>query len=288
MVSPAVAAQDGLVPGHGTRVEIACDESGSEGGKLVGGTTDVLAHASVVVDHEVAAAWLDEVRLRARSPASEVKASVVLRVQNRAVLRDLLGPAGPFWAAGTPAAHVHLVEKRYLLVVRFLALLGLDGPDDPAPEDVHRVLDGDWDGVLTAFNDLLRARERASLLDPLGPALAAVVGHWSRDCSVVVDVVHDEHRTLREAGPVRLRALCDPVGLLGEVRFVDSRDDARVNLADFLAGTARRVASEVLAGRDDDGVAELVELVRPFVGAASTWGDPVSWAVLAPRTVVSH
>jgi hypothetical protein len=276
------------VPGHELRVEIACDESGSEGGKLVGGTTDVLAHASVVVDRALAAACLDEVRLRARSPAEEVKASVVLRVQNRAVLRDLLGPAGPFWADGAPVAHVHLVEKRYLLVVRFLALLGLDGPDDPAPGDAHRALDRAWDGVLTAFNDLLRARERATLLDPLAPALAAVVAHWSRDCSVVVDVVHDEHRTLRESGPARLHALCASVGLLGEVRFVDSRDDARVNLADFLAGTARRVASEVLAGRVDDDIAELADLVRPFVGVSSTWGDPVSWALLAPRVVASR
>jgi hypothetical protein len=269
-------------------VEIACDESGSEGGKLVGGTTDVLAHASVVVDRDLATAWLDEVRLRARSPAEEVKASVVLRVQNRAVLRDLLGPVGPFWSDGAPSAHVHLVEKRYLLVLRFLALLGLDGPDDPAPGDVHRALGDDWDGVLTAFNDLVRLRERATLLDPLGPALAAVVAHWSRDCSVVVDVVHDEHRTLREGGAARLRALCAPVGLLGDVRFVDSRDDARVNLADFLAGTARRLASEVLAGRVDDDVAELVELVRPFVGGSSTWGDPVSWALLGPRAVASR
>ena len=271
------------MPADGPRVEIACDESGSEGGKLVGGTTDVLAHASVVVDHDLAAAWLDEVRVRARSPAEEVKAGVVLRVQNRAVLRDLLGPDGPFWLGAEPAAHVHLVEKRFLLVRRLLALLELDGPADPSAAEVHAVLDGAWDGVLGAFNDLLRVRERAAMLDPLTPVLAAVVGHWSRDCTVVVDVVHDEHRTLREGGLDRLRALSAPLGLLGEVRFVDSRHDPRVNLADFLAGTARRVASEVLAARVDDGTAELADLVRPFVSPASTWGDPDSWAVLAPR-----
>ena len=285
MVPAAPGAQDEGVPG--ARVEIACDESGSEGGNLVGGTTDVLAHASVVVDHDLAAAWLDEVRRRARSPAEEVKANVVLRTQNRAVLRELLGPAGPFWSGDQPVAHVHLVEKRYLLAGRFLTLLGLDGPDDPPLAAAYPALDADWDGVLAAFNALLRSRERAARLDPLGPALAAVVAHWSRDCSVVVDVVHDEHRTLREAGLDRLRRLCAPVGLLGEVRFVDSRDDALVNLADFLAGTARRVASQVLAGRGAE-VAELVELVRPFVGAGSTWGDRRSWAVLAPRAAASR
>ena len=101
-------------------MEIACDESGSEGGKLVGGTTDVLAHASVVVDADLAAAWLDEVRVRARSPATEVKASVVLREQNRAVLRDLLGRDGPFWADEVPAG-------------RWRLLLEVPGPAVPPP-----------------------------------------------------------------------------------------------------------------------------------------------------------
>lgn len=267
-------------------VEIACDESGSEGGKLVGGTTDVFAHASVAVAHDVAVSWLDEVRLRARSPAAEVKASVVLRGQNRPVLRDLLGPDGPFVADGTPVAHVHLVEKRFLLVQRFLTLLGLDGPTDPAPAEVHRVLDGAWDDVLAAFNDLLRAQVSAALLDPLVPALAATVRHWAAG-GRTVDVVHDEHRTLREAGLDRVRALCGPAGALGDVRFVDSRDDPRVQLADFLAGAARRVASEALAGRVDE---ELVVLLQPYTSAASTWGDAPSWARLAPResTVVSR
>src|SRR5688572_30532708 len=79
----------------GAAVEIFCDESGSEGEKLIGGTTDVFAHSSVQVDVDAAAACIEEVRVVARSPATEVKASVVLRERNRRVLEWLLGSAGP-------------------------------------------------------------------------------------------------------------------------------------------------------------------------------------------------
>lgn len=84
----------------GTVVEIACDESGSEGEKLVGGTTDVFAHASLTVTVDAAVACIDEVRLRARSPAAELKAGVVLREQNRPLLQELLVPVAR--SSGTP------------------------------------------------------------------------------------------------------------------------------------------------------------------------------------------
>lgn len=38
----------------GQVLEIACDESGSEGEKLIGGETDVFAHASVRLDVQTA------------------------------------------------------------------------------------------------------------------------------------------------------------------------------------------------------------------------------------------
>ena len=64
-------------------LEIACDESGSEGEKVVGGTTRMFAHASVDIDAARAADCIVELRGRTRSPAEEYKASVVLRTQNR-------------------------------------------------------------------------------------------------------------------------------------------------------------------------------------------------------------
>ena len=50
-----------------------------------------------------------------------------------------------------------------------------------------------------------------------------------------------------------------------------------MQLADFLAGVARKIASEALVGRADPA---LVGLIRPYVDATSVWGDPTSAALL--------
>ena len=311
----------------GAVVEIACDESGSEGEKLIGGTTDVFAHASLDVHHDVAVACIDEVRVRARSPAEELKASVVLREQNRAVLEHLLGPDGPFYGN----AHVHLTDKELHLVGKLVELLGGRAPS--GVELLHReatvVLGETWLELLGAFNDLMRARtvedarslagaffdgaeaiarsadgttvgaivagiaaarprddaallhlvdksRGITVLDPLVPALAAAVRHWAAD-GRTVSVVHDEHRALREAGLGHLRTLSGVDGALAGIRFVDSRDDPRVQLVDFLAGAARRIASDARNGRPDP---VLCALLRPYVDAASVWVDPPDGATL--------
>jgi hypothetical protein len=58
---------------------------------------------------------------------------------------------------------------------------------------------------------------------------------------------------------------------------VHSRLDPRVQLADFLAGIARKIASDELNGRGDPA---LTALLRPYVDPASVWGDERSWALL--------
>jgi hypothetical protein len=79
-------------------------------------------------------------------------------------------------------------------------------------------------------------------LEPLLPALAETVLHWSAGERQVL-VVHDEQSALT---PGRLRRLQDvladggrPSPLAGLVT-VDSRDDPRVQVADLLAGVVRR------------------------------------------------
>ena len=64
-----------------------------------------------------------------------------------------------------------------------------------------------------------------------------------------------------------------------DVRFVDSQTDPRVQIADFMAGAARRIAAEALHGRAD---ADLTRLLRPYVDAGSPWGDDASWLLLGP------
>ena len=142
-------------------LEIACDESGSEGEKVVGGTTRMFAHASVDIDAALAADCIVELRGRTRSPAEEYKASVVLRTQNRSALVWLLGDGGPL--AGR--AHVHLVEKQAYAVRELVALVG--GPA-PLADALHReaaeeVGEAAWTGLLSAFNDLMRARGRVDV-----------------------------------------------------------------------------------------------------------------------------
>jgi hypothetical protein len=53
-----------------------------------------------------------------------------------------------------------------------------------------------------------------------------------------------------------------------------------VQVADFLAGTARRIAEDALTGNGD---AELTAMLRPYLDPASVWGDSTSWTALDPR-----
>jgi hypothetical protein len=79
-------------------------------------------------------------------------------------------------------------------------------------------------------------------LEPLLPALAETVLFWSRGGRRVL-VVHDEQSALTAGRLTRLqRALAGPDGAspLAGLVTVDSRDDPRVQVADVLAGMARR------------------------------------------------
>jgi hypothetical protein len=71
-----------------------------------------------------------------------------------------------------------------------------------------------------------------------------------------------------------------PRGRLTSLRLVDSRSDSRVQVADFLAGAARKIASDEL---NDRGDAELTALLRPYVDPLSVWGDDRSWSLLGIR-----
>ncbi|TWP50912.1 DUF3800 domain-containing protein [Lentzea tibetensis] len=211
-------------------VEIACDESGSEGTKLVGGVTDVFAHAGVGLSVAAAAECVQEIRDWIRSPAVEYKANHLLRSKNRAVLEWFLGPTSPVFGH----AHVHLVDKAL-----FLASRGVS--------------------------------------DPLYPAILRAVELWPGQ----VSIVHDQYRSLTDDRISQLKSLSPR---LADLTLVDSRSDARVQLADFLAGVARRIASDFLNGRGDE---ELIALLKPYVDRSSVW-DPIGFAQLihpigAPR-----
>jgi hypothetical protein len=103
-------------------------------------------------------------------------------------------------------------------------------------------------------------------LEPMLPALAETVLFWSGGRRQVL-VIHDEQSALTAGRLSRLRqVLADGAGALpagvsplAGLVTVDSRDDPRVQVADLLAGAARRW----LPGTVDDGP------FRPFVSPTS-------------------
>jgi Protein of unknown function (DUF3800) len=312
-------------------IEVACDESGSEGEHLIGGNTDVFAHGSVHFTPEAAAAVVQEVRDRIRSPATEYKANHLLRQKQRTVLEWILGPEGPLLGR----AHVHLTDKPAFVLSRLVDAL-IEDVDERVVVADALAADGrtslgvaDWDQFLGAANALLRSRpnrfapepvlpffaltdqlaavvngrvresllslghgrDRAEalrdewtdvrrhppdvpLLEPLLPAMVATVVFWAGN-GRRVRVVHDETNTLTDERLAHLHEVLGPT--LVALRMVDSQHDPRVQLADYLAGVARKLASEARNGRAD---ATLVALLRPYVDADSVWGDPASGALL--------
>ena len=275
-------------------VEIACDESGSEGEKLIGGETDVFAHAGVRLSQAAAAECLREIRERIRSPALEYKSNHLLRSKHRAVLKWLLSTDGPIHGL----AEVHLTDKAFFTAGLLADLLGEDEVRLHT-EGLRTFGTTGWARILGAFNDLIRTTNRQHPVDslaelvagtkladplrradvaawrdgvivnPLLPALAETVrraGHGGRG----VSVVHDEQPWLTEHRIGQVRELIGNIPL--RLRFVDSRVDARVQVADFLAGVARKIASDELNGRGD---AELTALLRPFAAPSAAWWNGV-------------
>ena len=309
-------------PDNGALMEIACDESGSDGENLTGGNTDVFAHASVRLPVETAAAYVQEIRRRIRSPAEEYKANHLLRGKHRAVLESFLGPAGPLRDGN---AHVHLIEKTFFVVTRAVVLLlGEEGDGTEAvtlfrkgprtfgehgwrellaasnqllrvrndlaatvPADVffHTVdalrdgYSGTTAGVIVGRLATARSRSRAEsyrermrdspvlfpVLNPLLPAIVSTARYWLAG-GRPVRLVHDRQNMLT---PERIAWIMESAPL-SDVRLVAARSDARVQLADFLAGIARKLASDELNGRGDPA---LTALLRPYVGTNSVWGD---------------
>ncbi|MEV0286538.1 hypothetical protein AB0H36_20700 [Kribbella sp. NPDC050820] len=252
-------------------LEVACDESGYEGEKLVGGVTDVFAHASVCISEADAAACVAELRRRIRSPATMYKATHLLRSKHRAVLLWLLGDDGPLLGN----ARVFLVDKTYFLADALVTWLGA------RPELTRFLYDAsrrtaEAEAFLIAANDFLRITLRdeqpvVSPLDPLLPAIVRAVEYWGAGGRPVA-VAHDRQTTL---SPERVRTL--RAANFAGLEQVDSFTDSRVQVADFLAGVARKIASDQLKGSDD---AEVSALLRPYVDPASIWIDNASWSRL--------
>jgi len=311
-------------------LEIVCDESGYEGEKLIDTTTDVFAHAGVHLPAAVAADCLADLRRRIRSPATQYKATHLLREKHRAVLVWFLGPSSPLFRN----AHVYVIDKAYFLLGKltdlFLAdpaAIGLsrDSEARSASDRLYqRITPGGSEqarpgvhGFLVAANNLMRGKDRhdvhgpvnaffdattdglttglgrdkaeayrvrlrddptLSVVDPLVPALVRVVARWGRGGRPVT-IVHDRQTMLPAERVAGLQRLLRHAGLvLARVELAAAESEPRVQLADILAGTVRKIAQDELHGRGDQ---ELTTLARPYLDPYSIWGDRRSWASLA-------
>ncbi|WP_433513964.1 DUF3800 domain-containing protein [Nonomuraea sp. CA-143628] len=308
--------------------EIACDESGSEGEKLIGGNTAVFAHASVRLDVESAADCIQEVRSRAPSPTTEYKSGIIRRKKHLNALKWLLGPSAPLLGN----AHVYLIDKTFFAMNRLVDLLAVQDREamaDTLYREGGQTFGPDrWNAFLHSFNDLMRTnigrgprasvetvfamvdtlrratprsrageimdllwesrsqvdafRERSPTLNPLFPAISQAIVYWS-ETGRPVSVVHDRQTLLTQARIDELEEAHSAQGRLAGLRLVDSRTDPRVQVADLLAGAARKIAEDELTGQGD---AEVTALLRPYVDAVSIWGDDRSWSLLAPSDPV--
>lgn len=134
-----------------------------------------------------------------------------------------------------------------------------------------------------AYRALLAAEPgRVPTLDPLAPAIVRAAGYWSAP-GEPVSIVHDRQNTLTDERIDQIGRMFDgvnePAGRLAGIRLVESGGDPRVQLADFLAGIARKVASDELNGHGDP---LLTATLPPYVDSRSLWGDRRSWALVAP------
>jgi hypothetical protein len=110
------------------------------------------------------------------------------------------------------------------------------------------------------------------LMEPLLPALNHAVHHWGSSAQTL-SVIHDEQSALtpeRIADIATVYATRWPGRQLTEVRLVDSSREPRVQIADFVAGIARRLASDQLKGRADT---EVRDLLSPLIDHGSVWVD---------------
>lgn len=115
------------------------------------------------------------------------------------------------------------------------------------------------------------------LLNPLLPAIVRTAAYWSAG-GQEVRLVHDRQNLLT---PERIAWIEETARLAGirlvGLRLVVAGEDPRVQLADFLAGIARKLASDELNRRADPA---LTALLRPYVDPASVWGDEAGHAAL--------
>lgn len=135
----------------------------------------------------------------------------------------------------------------------------------------------------------LDGSEKLRTLDPVLAAIGQTARAWGERSGRDVIVVHDEAKVLTPETAENLKyhlarpnlvapSLADGSVVVRAIHQVDSKTDARVQVADLLAGIGRAVAEQALRGEGHS----LRHDVQPVIDPLSMWGDAGSWTIMNP------
>lgn len=135
----------------------------------------------------------------------------------------------------------------------------------------------------------LDGSEKLRTLDPVIAAIGQTARAWGERSGRDVTVVHDEAKVLTPETVENLKyhlarpglvapSLADGGVVVRAIHQVDSKTDARVQVADLLAGIGRAVAEQALRGEGHP----LRRDVHPMIDPLSMWGDVQSWTIMNP------
>lgn len=335
-------------------VQIACDESGSEGENLIESNSRVFAHGSTDLDSAAASQLIDDLREAVKFKGSELKSAELLQsASRRTALLDNFAPGGLL----SERAKFLVIDKWYMAAAKVIDLVieedaYANGIDIYGTGEAYRMAqtlfqqgprafgETRWQKLLRDFVSFVRRKQRSGAktteaelihtiddlrlknyrakvteimlrlwegrqyltdygpdspavnmgtLDPLVPAIVSTAKAWHQVHRIPIEIVHDRQAALTPATvndilavtKVRWPSMGIPPPIV-RLQQVDSRRDARVQVADLVAGVGAWAASNALAGKLSDQDADLT---RPYVMADSMWADEPSWIRLHGRTL---
>lgn len=199
-------------------ITVACDESGNDGENLLGGSTPVFAHASVVLSEYQAAKIMHEVRTRTGNRSIELKSRTLLQKKHSDTARWLLEHP-----ALANSVSLHLTHKRYMLVTKLFdatveelahdygydmyadgsALCGVNILFFMAPQLYGK----QWDALLLALQNFFRAKtpdEANSTLGALDGQFAHVKTHPDLLPGILLNTAHQGLAHLRSLSKLQL------------------------------------------------------------------------------------
>ncbi|MGV8977251.1 MAG: hypothetical protein ACOH17_04335 [Cellulomonas sp.] len=168
-------------------LEVACDESGSDGENLFESRHRVFAHGSVDLSKDEADVVLRYVRQQFGFGGEELKASRLLRAASLDDVGALFAGNGPLHGR----AHVYLLDKLYFAVAKIIDLLveedaherGVNLHDQGKAREMASVLfthgrqalgGPNWDRLVGAFVSFIRRRQRTGVKTTLDDYYAVV------------------------------------------------------------------------------------------------------------------